>query len=353
MPIMITGSTGFIGRHVCAALTRDGHPILAMLRDPDGQIGPLRVRVDKLGGNSELVTPIAGDLDHGGPTHPDSLVSLTSIIHCGARFDWQLDKDSARRTNVGGSLAMAGLARRHNCRLVSISGFMLENTGHLEQLGVYGETPDSVDWNRVYRKVGAYEASKIEAALQLRAHSREQDLDHIEIQPATVAGHSGNGELGPTQPLHSLLDNLRSGKLTMIPGSPDHWLPLVAVDHLAETIARTATTDRPPSRLLALDPGTPNLQGLLAIAAKAFNRRPPKYHMPIPLLAALLRIPGIPALMNTQAETLHFLQPTRFDTSATDLFLEEQKLSRPPIGEVIHATANYVQSAHMKRRRFS
>lgn len=345
MPIMITGSTGFIGRHVCAALTRDGHPIFAMLRDPDGQIQSLRVSVDKLGGNSELVSPIAGDLDQGGPNNPDALVSLTSIIHCGARFGWQLDKDNARRTNVGGSLAMAGLARRHNCRLVSISGFMLENTGHLENLGVNGEKPDTVDWHRVYQRAGAYEASKIEAALQLRAYSREQSLDHIEVQPATVAGHSRTGELDRTQPLHTLLSNLKAGRLTMVPGSSDHWLPLVAVDHLAEMIARVAVADRPPSRLLALDPGTPNLQGLLATAAKAFNRRPPKYHIPIPVLAALLRIPGIPTLMNTEPETLHFLQPTRFDTSATDLFLEEQKLSRPPIGEVIYATANYVQSA--------
>lgn len=129
----------------------------------------------------------------------------------------------------------------------------------------------------------------------------------------------------------------------MIPGSQDHWLPLVAVDHLAEIIARAAITDRPPSRLLALDPSTPNLQGLISAAATTFNRRPPKYHVPIPALATLLRIPGVASLMNTEPETLHFLQSTRFDTSVTDRFLEEQELSRPPIQEVIRATANVIQ----------
>lgn len=347
MPIMMTGSTGFIGRHVCVSLTRSGRPVVAMLRNPDAQFESLCKTIDALGGNSKLLTPIQGDLDQEGPQKTDSLPALTGIIHCGARFAWQLDRESARRTNVHGSLAMAKLARRLNCRLTSVSGFMLENTGHLEHIGVFQETPDRTKWHRVYRRVGAYEASKVEAALELRAYARRHALDHIEVQPATVAGHSRTGELDSTQPLHTLLSNLKAGRLAMIPGSQAHWLPLVAVDQLAEIIARAAITDRPPSRLLVLDPSTPNLQGLISAAATTFNRRPPKYHVPIPALAALLRIPGVASLMNTEPETLHFLQSTRFDTSVTDRFLEEQELSRPPIQEVIRATANFIQDSQL------
>ncbi|HBC17855.1 MAG TPA: NAD-dependent dehydratase, partial [Alcanivorax sp.] len=47
MTLLITGATGFIGRHVCAQLTHD-HDILAVLRQPDSQLPALRQQVNAL-----------------------------------------------------------------------------------------------------------------------------------------------------------------------------------------------------------------------------------------------------------------------------------------------------------------
>ena len=166
----------------------------------------------------------------------------------------------------------------------------------------------------------------------------------MEVQPATVAGNSHTGELDDSQPLYSLLDNLARGRLALVPGTPAHWLPLVAVDHLADIIRLAATASVVPEKLLALDGQTPNLQPMLAQAAAHMNKHAPRRYIPIPVLTALLRLPGLAALMNTYPEALHFIQPTRFDTAITDAFLQHHHATAPNIKEVIErSTRRYHQ----------
>lgn len=342
MNLLITGATGFIGRHVCAQLTQS-HNVFAVLRQPNVQLAPLREQVNALSGQGDRLHAVQGDLDQPGLGLPEDLPVPEAIIHLGARFAWQLESAVAYRTNVAGSLAVAELASRYRSRLVFISGFMLENHDHLRGLGITSDDPEAVDWKRVYRQVGSYEASKLEAAIRVRALSRTRNLNMVEVQPATVAGHSQTGSLDTSQPLYALLDNLARGRLAMIPGSLDHWLPLVAVDHLAELIAVAATAEQVPDRLLALDATTPNLEGLLAIAAATLSRGAPRRHIPIPILATLLRLPGMPRMMNTWPEALNFIQPTRFDTSQTDGFLNRQGLAHPDIETVVVKSALWYQ----------
>jgi nucleoside-diphosphate-sugar epimerase len=344
MTFFITGATGFIGRHVCASLTRHNHAVVAMLRQPEVQLDSLRQQVDSLGGQGHLLQAISGDLDQPELGLTTALPKLDAIIHLGARFAWRLDTETARHTNVTGSLAVAELARRQQCRLVFISGFMLENHAHLNRLGIDPAIPSHTEWAKVYRRAGGYEASKLEAAIRARAFAKQHALDFVEVQPATVAGNSHTGELDDSQPLYSLLDNLARGRLALVPGTPAHWLPLVAVDHLADIIRLAATAGVVPEKLLALDGQTPNLQPMLAQAASHMGKRAPRGYIPMPVLAAILRIPGLPALMNTYPEALHFIQPTRFDTAITERFLQQHQASGPNIKKVIEmSTRRYHQ----------
>ena len=346
MTVFITGATGFIGRHVCASLTRHNHAVIAMLRHPDTQLDTLRQQVDNLGGQGQLIQAVSGNLDQPALALSQPLPTLDAIIHLGARFAWQLDSETARRTNVTGSLAVAELARQQQCRLVFISGFMLENHAHLNRLGIDLANASRTHWPQVYRRAGGYEASKLEAAFRVREFATHHKLDLVEVQPATVAGHSTSGELDDSQPLYSLLDNLARGRMALVPGTRAHWLPLVAVDHLAEIIRLGTTIATVPGKLLALDANTPNLQPMLAQAAAHMGKRSPSRHIPLPVLAALLRIPGLPALMNTYPEALHFIQPTRFDTTTTEAFLQQHQLAAPNMETVIKASTLRYQQQH-------
>ena len=339
MTCLITGATGFIGRHLCAHLTARGQPVLALMRDP-ARLARFRHQVTALGGRGDLLDALPGDLDVPGVTSAP-LPPLSAVIHLGARFAWRMDADIARRTNVDGSLAVAELARRAGCRLVFVSGFMLANRAHLQRLGIDPDNAAGTDWPRVYRRAGAYEASKLEAAFRVRDAAATGALDMVEVLPATLAGHSHSGDLDSAQPLYTLIDNLARGRLAMVPGSPAHWLPLISVDTLAPLLAAAAGAPTPPRRLLALDAHTPNLQGMLALLAETLGRRAPRRHLPMPVLAALLRLPGLPALMNTAPEALHFIQPVRFDTAATEHFMTASAIPLAPIAQVLHASAQH------------
>ena len=340
MTLLITGASGFIGRHLCAYLTARNHAIIALMRQPN-ELSNLRARVNNLGGKGDLIQALPGDLIKPKLGITGHLSRVEAVIHLGARFAWQLESSAAQAANVEGSLAVAELARQLSCRLVFISGFMLENLQYLAKLGIDLERPEHTNWRNVYQRVGGYEASKLQATLRVRSLATQTGLALVEVQPATVTGHSKTGELDPAQPLYQLIDNLAHGRLSMVPGTSDHWLPLTTVDHLAAVIAAAALAQHAPERVLCLDPDTPTLQPMLGLFANTLGVKPPQRHVPLPVLRALLSIPGVSKLMNTYPEALNFIQTKRFDTTITDQFLLQQGLCRPNLGSSIQATARW------------
>lgn len=334
MSILVTGATGFIGRYVCAALTSQGQQVIAMMRRPE-ELASLRASVKQFGGDPHLLNAVHGDLDLSKLGITESLPALSAVIHLGARFAWGMSHQAAHQTNVVGALSVADLASAHHCRFILITGFMLENISHLARIGIDINQPRATQWQKVYRRTGGYEASKLEAAIRVREYCLEKNIELVEVQPATVAGHSQTGDLDIAQPLYSLIDNVATGRLAMVPGSPAHWLPLIPVDVLADIIAAACIAGTAPARILALDKHTPNLQPMLAVVAKSLRKRAPQQYLPVPLLRFLLRIPGMQTLMRTSIEALDFIQTTRFDTDITTAFMQQHNIVMPNINQVI------------------
>ncbi|WP_431474365.1 SDR family oxidoreductase [Marinobacter sp. KM021] len=344
MTILITGATGFIGKYLCLTLLQQGHEVQALIRSKSS-LNQLTGFLQQQGAAMERFSALEGDLEK-----PDlELIALPDriecLVHLAARFAWNLPEQEARHTNVTGSLRVAELARQLRCRLVFISGFMLANTGHLSRLGINRSHPEQTDWSRVYRRAGGYEASKLESAFRLREFVARQGMDAVEVQPATVAGHGLTGELDPAQPLYGLLENLYHGRLAMIPGSPEHWLPLIPVDSLAQVIAVACVANHVPGTLLALDQNTPNLAALLQAAAHSLGKPGPRRHLPIGMMKALLTIPGLPGLLKVAPESLAFIQTCRFDTTVTERFLAQQQVTLPPFRQYLQSSCrHYLES---------
>jgi dihydroflavonol-4-reductase len=344
----VTGGSGFIGQHLVASLTRNGHPVTLLLRSP-ATLPALRAQVDRLGGSGQLLDAVAGDLGQPGlgldAAARERVRQAAVVFHLGAQFAWGLSVAQARQVNVEGALAVAELAASQASRLLMAGGFMLANHEHLQRLGIDLQRPARTDWAAVYRRSGAYEGSKLEAHFRVLARMRELSAELTVVHPATVCGHSRSGHILPAQPLAGLIGNLAGGLLGAIPGSPAHWLPLVSVDFLAE-LMRVAAFDQEQAgqEVLALDARTPNLQGIVQQLAQTLGVRAPRRHLPIPLLRLLLKIPGLPGLLRTEAESLDFIQTTRFDTAATQALAQRHQLQWPDIGQALQATARYLAS---------
>ncbi|WP_079202984.1 SDR family oxidoreductase [Pseudomonas sp. CC6-YY-74] len=349
----VTGGSGFIGQHLVASLTREGHPVSLLLRAPQA-LSALAAQVDGLGGNATLLSAVAGDLGSPGLGLDGAararLEQAAVVFHLGAQFAWGLSIEQARKVNVEGALAVAELAASQGSRLVMVGGYMLANREHLARIGIDLHKPQRTDWARVYRRTGGYEGSKLEAHFRVLARLRELRAAWTLVHPATVCGHSRSGHILPTQPLAGLIANLAAGRLSAIPGSPAHWLPLVSVDFLAQLL-RVAAVDPALAgqEVLALDASTPNLQGMLQQLATALGVSAPRRHMPLPVLRWLLKIPGAPGLLHSESESLDFIQTTRFDTAATQAVARRHQLVWPDIAQALQATAHYLAAQQRPR----
>lgn len=345
--VLVTGATGFIGQWLCAELTAAGHDVQALMRRPE-QLESLRQECERRGGNGSLIRAVSGDLDAPGlGLAADPLVDI--VFHLGARFAWNLSVAEARSTNVQGGLAVADLASRVGARLVIVGGFMSQNHAYLEELSIDGLNPSRTNWKRVYSRTGAYEASKLESFFTMAERAESLAVPWIGVHPAGLCGHSRTGDIAGGQPFVELIDGIRNGHMTAIPGGREHWLPLVTVDHLAQLMAALVDHPWPAGRsLVALDPETPDLAGLVTLIAKTLDVRAPHRRVPLRLLQALLRIPGAERLAHTSRESLSFLRTERLDVSSTQAFATSAGVTAPPIHAAIERTVEQLTGVTQK-----
>ena len=344
----VTGGTGFIGQHLVANLSAKGYTIRVLMRRPE-QLPALREQVAKLGGCASRVFAVAGDLEQDNlglsPADREVLRHASVIFHLGAHFAWGLSMEHSRAVNVEGAKRVALLAAEQKSRLVMIGGFMLKNHEHLQRIGIDPRSPELTNWSAVYRRVGGYEGSKLQAHFATLALMSAKGGEITVVHPATVCGHSRTGHILEGQPLVGLIRNLVQGKLTAVPGTASHWLPLVTVDYLAELVAVCAFDPAMVGQeLLALDDQTPNLRELLMHVAQPLGLKSPKHHIPLRLLKLLLAIPPVASFLHTKPEALDFIQTTRFDTTAVEQFAKRHKIAKPDIRQSLQHTAAFVNS---------
>ncbi|MCD9568969.1 SDR family oxidoreductase [Pseudomonas protegens] len=349
----VTGGTGFIGQHLLAHLTAKGHTVRVLMRRPE-RLAALREQVDHLGGCASRVLAVAGDLERDqlglSPADREALRQARVVFHLGAHFAWGLTLEQSRAVNVEGAKRVALLAAEQNSRLVMIGGYMLQNHEHLRRIGIDPHHPQRTDWPALYRHVGGYEASKLEAHFVTLETMSAKGGELTVVHPATVCGHSRTGHILDGQPLVALIRNLVQGKLTAVPGTARHWLPLVTVDYLVELMTASAFDPAMAGQeLLALDAQTPNLREMLVQVAQPLGLKSPKHHVSLRLLKWLLSIPPVARFMNTQPEALDFIQTTRFDTAAVEQFASRHAIAKPDIRQSLQHTATFVNAHCMAK----
>lgn len=345
----VTGGTGFIGQHLVAHLSAKGHTVRVLMRRPE-RLTELREQVVKLGGSAARVFAVAGDLERDNlglsPADREQLRQARVVFHLGAHFAWGLSLEQSRAVNVEGAKRVALLAVEQNSRLVMIGGYMLKNHEHLQRIGIDPRSAQQTHWPAVYRRVGGYEASKLEAHFATLELMSAKGGEITVVHPATVCGHSRTGHILDGQPLVELIRNLIQGKLTAVPGTAKHWLPLVTVDYLVELMVVSAFDPAMVGQeLLALDEQTPNLRELLVQVAQPLGLKPPRHHVSLRLLKLLLSIPPVARFMNTKPEALDFIQTTRFDTAAVEQFAKSHGIAKPDIRQSLQHTATFVNSS--------
>lgn len=263
---LVTGATGFIGRHLVARLLADGWRVRALVRGD-----PASRNLD------ERAEPVAGDL-----TRPASLSGAASgvdvVLHaaCATASTFASDREAERlfmRINRDGTEAVAREASRASVRLV-----------HLSSTAAMGVGPQSgvVDEQTPCRPLSPYGRSKLAAEEVVQELVRDAGLDAVIVRPCMVAGPGKRGG-----EVRNLIRMAGLGLVPLVLGSEDAVKPIVFVDDVVSAVLLAAERGASGKVYLIHDGVSHTVREIVGAAGRVAGRRRPSIPVPaLPLEAA-------------------------------------------------------------------
>lgn len=281
MKILVTGSNGFVGQHLCSHLAALGHNVSGAVRSQG--LAPDRTTEIVVGDLSEA-TDWAG-LVHG----------FDAVIHLAARVHVMNDTagdplSEFRRVN---SLATAALAQAAAAQGVTRFVF-------LSSIKVNGESTAGKGYaaSDVPEPVDPYGVSKHEAEVELRKIEQDTSLEVVIVRTPLVYGPGVKGNFAKT------LSLVHAG-LPLPVGGIRNRRTMVSVWNLVDLLEKCAVDPRAAGVLVlagdAFSPSTPELFSQLSIAMGKTAR---VFPVPVALMRLAGRLTGRSAIVKRLTESL-------------------------------------------------
>lgn len=283
-PWLVTGASGFLGRHLLEAIEADpdGRPPIALVRNERSW------RELEWTGALPRVRTLTGSVtEPEGWTHNPALDGLAGIFHLAALVrHGRRDAAAVRHTNVEGTLNMARLAAARGCRLLFVS-----TSGTVGCFRRPGQSPEE-DAPYCEREVAGwpYYRSKIEAERAARRLAGELGVELVILRPPVLLG-PGDHRFRSSEHVLRLL----RGKVPFLIRGGMHFAD---VRDVAQALVRAM--ERPVVRPVYHLPGTVcSVEDFYRRTAELSGRRPPRAIVPFRfawLLAVLAERLGLKLL---------------------------------------------------------
>lgn len=317
---LVVGATGFIGKFLIARLLSNNAQVFALCRNVDQQAPQLRHWLTHQGIAHQQLNFIQGDvtLPNLGLSKQDwqQLKAVHYLYNTSALFAWNLTMQQAKEVNVNGLELLLESVSKH-CQLeraVHLSGYMLTLNEHLQAAGIYRDRIEHTDWSQVYARLGAYEASKIQGHFTWVKQAIQYNIPWTVIHPATVIGDETTGEIPSYQPIAHLIQQLKQGKMTAIPGTAQHYLPLVSVTMLVDAIIHAAQDPNTlQQEILVANPEQVSFQELIQLISQQLHLKPPRHFISLKLLKQVLKWRWLAHKLDMSAEMLNFIRTEPLD----------------------------------------
>jgi nucleoside-diphosphate-sugar epimerase/predicted dehydrogenase len=215
--VLVTGASGFLGRHVVAALRERGHRVRAMVRFPGA--------ADDWDDVEEVAATLGDDA-----SITSALAGVSAVVHCAARVARGGSRADFFQDNVRGTTHLLEAARAAG----------VERFVHVSSIAVYGvpSRPGPVAEDAGYdphpERRGAYTWSKLEADRAVLEWGRRAGLATVTLRPGILVGPDG-----PRFTARLSLGRVRDRVL--IVGRPGARLPLCHVADAARAAASAVT----------------------------------------------------------------------------------------------------------------
>lgn len=260
MRILVTGASGFVGRHLVASLRGGGNSVTRLVRGADASPEP-----DRFAGPADLA-----DLDAWPhwPAGIDAVVHLAALNPSRGRPATPAALDHA---NVVGTAALARRARREGVRRVL---FLSTSNVHAP-----GPTPTSAPIRETDPLLpqSPYARSKAEAETAFWRALAGGDTQGCVLRPAPVYGSGGRGNVAALVRLARLPVPLPVADL-------GGRRSLVAVDHLVSAIEACLRSDAAAGQTFLVADETPLALGEIVRAVRRGWGRPDHVFALPPLL---------------------------------------------------------------------
>jgi short-subunit dehydrogenase len=229
----VTGATGFIGRHLVAALLERDGTVYALVRE--GSHGKLDELVKRLDAPEGRIIAVPGDLSKPGLGVGRFDEKIDHLFHLAAVYDVEADEEASERANVDGTRHVIEFANAHEVgRFHHISSIAVAGS----YKGVFQE--DMFDEGQ--RLPHHYHRTKYESERLVREGVEAKTLV---FRPGIVVGHSETGEMdkidGPYY-FFKLLQKLRHALPEWFPlaGPEGGETNIVPVDFVASALDHVA-----------------------------------------------------------------------------------------------------------------
>ena len=215
---LVTGGTGFLGRHLLERLLRrDDAQVSVLVRQ--ASLGRLQTAAQQLDGG-DRVRPVVGDLAADGlglkAADRRRLQGVDHVVHLAALYDMTADDESNRQVNVEGTCRVVELAN-------ALGAGRLHHVSSVAVAGHYAGTFTEEMFDEGQDLPSPYHATKFEAERLVR---QEAAVPWRVYRPAVVVGDSRTGEIDKIDGPYYLMKALAG--IGDLPGAAH--LPLVGPD---------------------------------------------------------------------------------------------------------------------------
>lgn len=213
MKLLVTGYSGFVGKHLVDQLKKTEHELTLLGRKRPSENKQIQFYNFSLGDSSPELQ-IASSID--------------VVIHCAARAHIMKDEvddpiAEYRRVNVAGTLALAELAYKNGAkRFIYLSS--------VKALGESTEEGHKFSYNSPYNAEDPYGQSKAEAEAALIHYCETVGMEYVIIRPPLVYGKGVKANFA------SLYKLIGSGFPLPLAGIKSNRRSIVAIENLVDLI---------------------------------------------------------------------------------------------------------------------
>ena len=316
--VVVTGATGFIGRHLLSRLRSDRVPVVAVVRTPPAR-GSIDHGVSYVVRDLQRIDTLSDVLEEG-----DAIVHLAARAHI-LRDGDPLAEETYQRSNVAPTRMLCRSAVERGARRIVF----------MSSAKVFGEGRDRpYERSEAPAPGDAYARSKLEAEHVLREVAETGGVEWTILRPPFVYGAGGKGNFPRLVALARL-----ATRLPLPLASIQNRRSIVYVLNLVDAIVRCGLDDRAAGQVLlpkdARDVSTPEL---LRSIAEVSSRRAMLFPCPPRALRAAAALIGRSPEMDRLTESL------RLDAR----HLSEELGWDPPFS--VHAALEQTMSAGIERR---